>query len=139
MPIAPNPDAGAVGSRRLAHAAILLAGGVVGTIIGPGSAFAHAFPVREIPRPGAVLAAAPPRVVIMFTEDVNARFSGITVRANGGARVDNGDPVRDRRDHKILSVGFRHPLAPGTYVVRWHALAMDGHRTQGHYDFAVSR
>ena len=139
MPISSEHAARPVGSRRLAHAAILLAGGVVGTIIGPGSAFAHAFPVREMPRPGAVLAAAPPRVVMTFTEDVNARFSGITVRTSGGARADNGDPVRDRRDHKILSVGFRQPLRPGTYVVRWHALAMDGHRTQGHYDFTVSR
>ncbi|MDA8251313.1 MAG: copper resistance protein CopC [Rhodospirillales bacterium] len=139
MPIAPEPNAGHAGSRSLLHVATLLAGGILGASLGPGSTFAHAFPAREMPRPGAVLAAAPPRVVIMFTEDVNARFSGITVRTSSGARVDNGDPVRDRRDHKVLSVGFRQPLAPGTYVVRWHALAMDGHRTQGHYDFAVSR
>ena len=139
MPIAPEPDADRAGSRRLSHAAILLAGGIVGAMIGPGKAFAHAFPVREVPRPGAVLAAAPPRVVITFTEDVNARFSGIAVQTSGGARVDNSDPVRDRRDHKVLSIGLRRPITPGTYVVRWHALAMDGHRTQGHYDFTVSR
>ena len=139
MTITPEPDAGRAACRRLPHAAILLAGGIAGAIIGPGKAFAHAFPVREMPRLGAVLAAAPPQVVITFTEDVNARFSGITVRTSGGARVDNGDPVRDRRDHKVLSIGLRRPITPGTYVVRWHALAMDGHRTQGHYDFAVSR
>ena len=139
MPIAPEPDADGAGSRRLSHAAILLAGGIVGAMIGPGKAFAHAFPVREMPRPGAVLATAPPRVVITFTEDVNARFSGITVQTSGGARVDNRDPVLDRRDHKVLSIGLRRPITPGTYVVRWHALAMDGHRTQGHYDFTVSR
>ena len=139
MPIAPEPDADRAGSRRLPHAAILLAGGIVGGMIGPGKAFAHAFPVREMPRPGAVLATAPPRVVITFTEDVNARFSGITVRTSGGARVDNRDPVRDRRDHKVLSIGLRRPITPGTYVVRWHALAMDGHRTEGHYDLTVSR
>ncbi len=139
MPISLEPDPGRAGLRRRPHAAILLAGGIAGAIIGPGSAFAHAFPVREVPRPGAVLAAPPPLVVITFTEDVNARFSGITVHASGGARVDNSDPVRDRRDHKVLSVGFRKPLRPGSYVVRWLALAMDGHRTQGHYDFTVSR
>ncbi|MDA8249627.1 MAG: copper resistance protein CopC [Rhodospirillales bacterium] len=139
MTIVPESDSGRAGCRRLPHTAILLAGGIVVALIGPGKAFAHAFPVREMPRPAAVLVAAPPRVVITFTEDVNARFSGITVQTSGGARVDNGDPVRDRRDHKILSVGFRQPLRLGTYVVRWHALAMDGHRTQGHYDFAVSR
>ena len=139
MTITPEPDAGRAACRRLPHAAILLVGGIVGAMIGPGNAFAHAFPVREMPRPGAVLATAPPRVVITFTEDVNARFSGITVRTSGGARVDNRDPVRDRRDHKVLSIGVRRPITPGTYVVQWHALAMDGHRTQGHYDFTVSR
>ena len=139
MPISLESDPGRAGLRRLPHVAILLAGGIAGAIIGPGRAFAHAFPVREMPRPGAVLAAAPPRVVITFTEDVNARFGGITVQTGGGARVDNRDPVRDRRDHKVLSIGFRQPLVSGAYVVRWHALAMDGHRTEGHYDFTVAR
>ncbi len=104
MTIAPEPGAGRAGCRRLPHTAILLVGGIIGAMIGPGKAFAHAFPVREMPRPGAVLAAAPPRVVIMFTEDVNVRFSGITVQTSGGARVDNGDPARDRRDHKVRRV-----------------------------------
>jgi methionine-rich copper-binding protein CopC len=28
-------------------------------------------------------------------------------------------------------------LAPGVYKVQWTAVAADGHRTQGHYNFTV--
>ena len=117
----------------------LISAWAFGTVLGSRAAFAHAFPVREVPGPGAVLAAAPRAVVIAFTESVNARFSGITVQAVHGGSVDQGKSERDRHDHKVLSVKLRQPLLPGVYVVRWRALAMDGHRTAGRYEFTVSR
>ena len=134
-------DTNRSGNRRLI-AVVLAVAGMFGTVLGSRAAFAHAFPVREVPGPGAVLTVAPQAVVISFTESVNARFSGITVRAVHGASVDDGMSKRDRRDrhdHKVLTVRLKPPLQPGVYVVRWHALAMDGHRTAGRYEFTVSR
>ena len=131
-------DTNRSGNRRLI-AVVLAVAGMFGTVLGSRAAFAHAFPVREVPGPGAVLTVAPQAVVISFTESVNARFSGITVRAVHGASVDDGMSKRDRHDHKVLTVRLKPPLQPGVYVVRWHALAMDGHRTAGGYKFTVSR
>lgn len=116
-------------------AAIIL---IAGTAAGTGTASAHAFPVRETPPPGAVLKTAPTAVVIAFTEAVNAHFSGISVKGPFGMRVDDGQTVRDPRNHKVLSVGIDVRLKAGKYRVTWHALATDGHRTQGSYDFVVA-
>lgn len=126
-------------SPRWLIGVVLISAGAFCTVLGLRAAFAHAFPVREVPGPGAVLAAAPRAVAIAFTESVNARFSGITVQAVHGGSVDDGKSARDGHDHKVLTVKLKQPLRPGAYVVRWHALAMDGHRTAGRYEFTVSR
>lgn len=99
-------------------------------------ASAHAYPAQETPKSGAIVAVAPNIVSIMFTEDVNAHFSGIVVTNKSGQRVDDGDILRDVNNHKILSVGLKKDDLPaGVYKVIWHALSNDGHRTQGSYEF----
>ncbi len=107
-------------------------------IAGTGTALAHAFPVREIPPAGAVLKTAPASVVIVLSEAVNAHFSGISVTTARGERVDDGHSARRPDDDKLLSVRIEGPLKAGKYTVAWHALAADGHRTQGSYDFVVA-
>ena len=105
-------------------------------MIKTGSAYAHAYPVNENPPANAMLKAPPKIVSITLTEGVNAHFSGIIVTDANGQRVDNGVVVRDSKNHKILSVGIKIPLAPSVYKVIWHALSEDGHRTQGSYQFS---
>lgn len=103
-------------------------------------ASAHAYPVLETPKSGAILAVAPSVVSITFTEDVNAHFSGIVVTNQSGQRVDDGDILRNANDRKILSVGIKKgDLPAGVYKVIWHALSSDGHRTQGSYEFTESK
>lgn len=82
-----------------------------------------------------MLKAPPARISITFTEAVNKHFSGITVQAASGKRIDNGHVIRDPHDDKVLSVDLKQRLAPGAYTVIWHALAMDVHRTHGRYRF----
>jgi methionine-rich copper-binding protein CopC len=40
-------------------------------------------------------------------------------------------------DGKELTVPLTAPLTAGTYAVAWHALAADGHKSTGTYDFTV--
>ncbi len=101
-----------------------------------GVALAHAYPVQETPRAGAVQKVTPSVVSITFTENVNAHFSGIVVTSLKGVRVDSGNVVREPENHKILSVTINDILTAGTYKVTWHALSTDGHRTQGSYEFS---
>lgn len=104
------------------------------------TASAHAYPVQETPKSGAVLNLAVKIVSITFTEDVNTHFSGIVVTNKNGQRVDDGDVQRDANNYKILRVGIKNDDLPaGVYKVTWHALSTDGHRTQGSYEFSETK
>ncbi len=104
------------------------------------AASAHAYPVQEAPKSGAILVVAPKIVSITFTEDVNTHFSGIVVTNKSGQRIDDGDVRRDSDNYKILSVGIKKGDFPaGVYKVTWHALSTDGHRTQGSYEFTETK
>jgi copper resistance protein C len=86
---------------------------------------------------GSAVMQAPGQVVINFTESVEPLFSSIVVRNAAGLRVDSGDIRLDGRDTH-LAVGLQ-PLSPGEYKVTWHATATDTHKTEGSYDFTVTR
>lgn len=106
--------------------------------VAAGPAWAHAMPQRSSPRAGATLTSAPTEVSILFDDELQAGRCKLRVEdahqhivSLGAARVDPGHPRR-------LSVALR-PLGPGRYHVSWVAVSRDGHRTEGDYDFSVSR
>lgn len=117
-------------SRRAAPLAALLLLAV------PAAARAHAHLVRAEPKVGSTVAAAPARVRVWFDDALDPRGSSLAVRGSGGARVDDGAPRLDPSSARVLEVGLR-PLAPGTYHVAWIAVAKDGHRTEGRFEFTV--
>ncbi|MGQ7169668.1 copper resistance protein CopC, partial [Escherichia sp. R-CC3] len=44
---------------------------------------------------------------------------------------------RNEQDQKQLIVPLADSLKPGTYIVDWHVVSVDGHKTKGHYTFSV--
>ena len=40
-------------------------------------------------------------------------------------------------DDKVMVVKIGRKLAPGTYTVKWRAVSVDTHHTQGDFDFTV--
>jgi len=101
------------------------------------SAFAHADLASATPAANATVKAAPTEISITFTEEVEPKFSSIEVKDAKGNRVDQGAAHTAPNDAKILSVGLK-TLAPGTYVVTWHATAADdSHKTKGSYQFIL--
>ncbi len=106
-----------------------------GLLLSPAPALAHAFLRHASPAVGSTTRTAPKQVAIEFTEDVEPRFSSITVQDAAGVRVDEG-AAHPQGDDSHLAVGLR-PLAPGTYSVSWHVVATDTHRTEGRYSFTV--
>ena len=103
---------------------------------GASSAAGHAFPERSEPRVGATLSTAPEQVRIWFDGELEPRFSQVHVFDGSGHAVDRGDPRVDPQNRRLLQVTVA-PLAAGRYTVRWSVLAIDGHRTEGDYTFAV--
>lgn len=111
--------------------------GVIALALIPFTALAHAYPAHETPPSGSMLHQLPANVSITYTESINRHFSGITVKGPNGKTVSRGTARLAPGHGKTLVVDLRPSDQQGRYSVLWHALASDGHRTQGGYSFQV--
>ena len=116
--------------RLLASASLLVLGLV-------GEAHAHAHLRSAMPAMGGTVAAAPTELDLGFSEGVNLRFTGVTVTGPAGAPVATGTPRLGPGGDTTLVVPVTGTLGAGTYKVDWHALATDGHKTDGSYTFTI--
>lgn len=101
-------------------------------------AFAHAFLDKAVPGVGTTVALSPNELDLSFTEKIVLAFSGVQIGAIGGKRIPSDKPVIDSTHPNVLHVRLLHPLRPGTYIVTWHVVSVDTHRTSGRYRFTVS-
>ena len=93
---------------------------------------AHAHLMKSEPAANAAVA-APSVLHLEFSEKLEPKFSGVEVmKASGGAVA-----VVGKVDGKLIDVSPKAALAPGGYKVLWHAVADDGHKSKGAFDFTV--
>jgi methionine-rich copper-binding protein CopC len=97
-----------------------------------GTARAHAFLDHSSPLVGSTVPSAPRQLTMWFTQNLEPAFSTVEVTGPNGARVSG----RARISANTMRVGLR-PSGPGTYHVRWHALSVDTHTTEGSFSFSV--
>ena len=109
---------------------------VLALLAGGDAASPHALLRRAQPAVGATVPAAPEELLLVFSEAVEPRFSGVSVTDRQGERVDTGTIRTDPKDATHLLVGVRK-LAPGSYKVSWHVTSVDTHKTEGTYQFTV--
>ena len=96
-------------------------------------AHAHAFLDHANPLVGSTVASAPREVSLTFTQNLEAAFSSVQVTDANGAQVDQG---KAQVSGNTMRIGLKS-LSPGTYRVRWHALSVDTHKTEGSFTFTV--
>ena len=101
--------------------------------VGSVAAHAHAFLDHASPLVGSTVASAPREVSLTFTQNLESAFSSVQVTDANGARVDQG---KAQINGNTMRVGLKS-LAAGTYRVRWHALSVDTHKTEGSFTFTV--
>ena len=101
--------------------------------LAPVAARAHAFLDHASPLVGSTVPAAPHEVVLTFTQNLEPAFSTAQVTDSSGARVDQGKAAVGGN---TMTVGLK-ALGPGSYKVRWHALSVDTHTTEGAFTFHV--
>jgi methionine-rich copper-binding protein CopC len=97
------------------------------------AAHAHAFLEHANPLVGSTVASAPREVSLTFTQNLEAAFSSVQVTGANGVRVDQGKP---QISGNTMRVGLKS-LPQGTYRVRWQALSVDTHKTEGSFTFSV--
>lgn len=103
----------------------------------PVAALAHAHLRSVTPAAGSTVRVAPTEIVIEFTEAVDPSACDIVVLDPLGVHVEVGAAFTAPGDDKRLVMAVK-PLAPGSYEVRWHATAVDSHRTDGTFGFTVA-
>jgi methionine-rich copper-binding protein CopC len=100
------------------------------------AALAHAFLDHASPAVGSTLPAAPPAVMLWFSQELEPAFSTVTVTDKAGNRVDRGDGAVDPKDPTELHATLK-PLPPGSYKVIWRVVSVDTHTTEGDFGFVV--
>ena len=100
---------------------------------GAGAAHAHAFLDHASPLVGSTVASAPREVSLTFTQNLESAFSSVQVTDANGGRVDQG---KAQISGNTMRVGLK-ALTHGTYRVRWQALSVDTHKTEGSFTFSV--
>src|SRR5580692_8857190 len=93
----------------------------------PKIAFAHATPLQYVPAASSVLAQAPAKIQIHFSERVEPRVSSIVVIGPSGSRADLADSAPDPADPRVYQVDLKDG-GPGNYTVSWEVISSDdGH------------
>jgi methionine-rich copper-binding protein CopC len=100
------------------------------------SAWAHAFLDHAEPKVGSTITNSPVELKIWFTQNLEPAFSTLQVQDAQGHEVDKKDAHLDPQDKTLFLVSLPS-LPAGTYTVIWHAVSVDTHKTQGHFEFTI--
>ena len=117
--------------RHLAAALALAA-----TLLAPSTVQAHAFLDHADPAVGSTEPKAPEVVHIWFTQELEPAFSWIKIADKSGNDVSDGASFVDPTNKQEMDLKLKS-LPAGTYSVKWHALSVDTHTTEGDFTFEV--
>jgi methionine-rich copper-binding protein CopC len=106
---------------------------LLAALLATDAAQAHAFLDHASPLVGSTVATAPREVTLTFTQSLEPAFSTVTVTGPNGARVDAG---KAQVSGNTMRIGLK-AAGSGTYRVKWRALSVDTHATQGSFSFQV--
>ncbi len=115
---------------------ILIAGGLLFT----EAAHAHSAYVRSNPGADAVIASAPAKVEIWFSQELFRRKGENVIHVSGpdGQEVSTGETTIDDEDRTHIWVELSPNLPAGKYLVEWKNISVeDGHSTEGSFNFSI--
>lgn len=98
-------------------------------------AFAHAHVVSSTPAANAAIA-APKKVSVTFSEKLVPAFSKLEISMVG---MKMAVPVKSAvsADGKTLTATPTGAFMKGSYVIKWSAAAVDGHKSKGTIPFKI--
>lgn len=107
-------------------------------VLVPAMASAHALLEHAVPAVGASVSQPPKQLRLWYSEKLDTAFTRVRVTDAHGQSVTAGAPHLAAGHPKELVVALK-PLSPGTYHVRWRAVSVDTHVTQGDFTFMVGQ
>jgi copper transport protein len=116
--------------------ASLLALAAAAALALPAAAWAHAGLVRTEPSASRTVNSPPSRVLLSYTEPIEARFAIVSVTDAAGKQVTAGSPQSAPGAPQTLLTPLRR-VPEGWYLVFWRVISADGHPVRGAFTFAV--
>jgi len=116
-------------------AAALAGAGAGAVAAAAGAAQAHAHLLSATPAADSTVG-SPEAITLHFSEKLEPQFSGVELMKANGPAMEIRSSVADS-DSSTITGALKGPLAPGGYMVMWHAVSADGRRTSGDYEFTV--
>jgi methionine-rich copper-binding protein CopC len=101
-------------------------------LLAPAAASAHAILVQSQPAAQSSVPAGPTTLVLRYNSRIDQARSRLTLRGTNAAMVLPLEP-----DSPADTLAAQAELTPGTYVLHWQVLAVDGHMTRGDVRFTV--
>ena len=98
---------------------------------------AHAGLVSSDPGRRAALTVPPKEIRLCFNENIEAKFSAVTLSQADKATVSLGEIQIDPKAPACLIVALVSPLGNGSYTVRYRVLSVDGHVIEYGYGFEL--
>lgn len=98
---------------------------------------AHAGLVSSEPGRRAVLTVPPKSIRLCFNENVEAKFSAVTVQNQAGEAIEVGAPQNDPKMPACLEAPLG-ALVNGSYTVKYRVLSVDGHVVDYGYGFKLN-
>ncbi len=114
---------------------ILAATMAAGLLALAGQAGAHAHLLTSIPAANADVPMAK-SITLHMSEALEPKFSGLELSKVGGGVIPTGVLI-PKGEPRTMIVELPQSLASGAYKVSWHAVAADGHKSQGEFAFKV--
>jgi copper resistance protein C len=112
--------------------------GMVAATTATTTAWAHAFLDHAVPAVGANVSGSPSELELSFTQNIVPAFSGAEIASAEGGSVPAGKATFDSVNPNVIHLRLGHALKPGVYVVNWHVVSVDTHRSTGSYKFTVA-
>lgn len=111
---------------------------LLAALLAPACAWGHAYLVKSIPAPRALLFAPPQQVQLWFNERLEARFCSLHLSDDRGRPLTLGPLQITTEDPKRLSAILPR-LAPGMYTVKFRVVSVDGHVVEDRFVFTVRK
>jgi copper transport protein len=115
----------------------ILLGALVALSVMAPVASGHAVLIAADPADGALLDAAPGRILLTFNEPVPQAGSALRVIGPDGETYAGGTGSEPLAVGRTLSIGVPSDLPEGTSLYEWAIVSADGHRVRGSAVFSV--
>ncbi|GAA1734431.1 CopD family protein [Luedemannella helvata] len=127
------------GRLRRIMAGAVLAGvaTVLGGLVAPAPAWAHADLVFAQPAAGQTFQESPTGLLLQFTEPVTVPAGGVRLFGPDGATITTGPSTHRAGDGTSVETPLTGPLGDGVYTVAWRVISADSHPAQGAFTFTV--